>query len=100
MSKLNLKKQYEFVCNEYVIIFCDKQEIDFDGWVGDTIGGIACCNDFYFNFQDIVWDVNSNQPKGTIIDWYSQNLYSPENSKNYYSYTKFRENACCVARAK
>lgn len=87
--KLNkLKKQYEFVCNEYVYKFCNKQEMDFEGWVGDTIAGIALCNDFYFNFQDIVWDVNTKQPKGSIVDWYYQNLDTPEKSINYYSYTK------------
>ena len=88
-TKLNeLKKQYEFVCNEYVTKFCNKQEMDFEGWVGDTIGGIAYCNDFYFNFQDIVWDVNSKQPKGAIVDWYYENLEIPEKSINYFSYTK------------
>lgn len=87
--KLNeLKKQYEFVCNEYVTKFCNKQELIFEGWVGDTIGGIACCNDFYFNFEDIVLDINSKQPKGAIIDWYYSNLEEAEKSINYYSYTK------------
>lgn len=88
-TKLNeLKKQYEFVCNEYVVKFCNKQEMEFEGWVGDTIGGIAYCNDFYFNFQDIVWDINSKQPKGAIIDWYYKNLEEEGKSINYFSYTK------------
>lgn len=87
--KLNkLKEQYEFVCNEYVNAFIKKQSMSFNGWVGDEIGGIALCNDFYFNFQDIVWDVNTKQPKGSIVDWYYQNLDTPEKSINYYSYTK------------
>ncbi len=87
--KLNkLKKQYLFVCNEYVIKFCNKQDMEFSGWVGDDVGGVALCNDFYFNFHDIVWDVNSKQPKGVIVDWYYQNLEVAEKSINYYSYTK------------
>lgn len=87
--KINqLKNQYELVCNEYVAKFCSKQEMNFEGWVGDTIGGIACCNDFYFNFQDIVWDINSEQPKGIIVDWYYENLEIPKKSINYFSYTK------------
>lgn len=88
MNINDLKKQYELVCNEYVKIFCKKQELDFEGWVGDTVGGIAYCSDFYFNFHDIVWDVNSKQPKGAIIDWYYGNLDMPEKSINYFSYTK------------
>lgn len=89
MKKINkLKKQYELVCNQYVDLFCKKQDMSFNGWVGNTIGGIALCNDFYFNFHDIVWDINSNQPKGSIIDWYYDNLENTEKSINYYSYTK------------
>lgn len=83
-----LKKQYEFACNEYIKRFCKKQEMDFEGWVGDTIGSVAYCNDFYFNLQDIVLDINSKQPKGAIVTWYYENLETPENAINYYSYTK------------
>lgn len=83
-----LQNKYESVCNEYIDAFIKKQSMSFEGWVGDTIGGIALCNDFYFNFQDIVWDINSKQPKGSITDWYYQNLDAPEKSINYYSYTK------------
>jgi hypothetical protein len=87
--KLNeLQKQYEFVCNEYVGRFCNKQEMEFEGWVGNTIGEIAYCNDFYFSFQDIVLDMNSKQPKGAIIDWYYENLDIPEKHINYLSYIK------------
>lgn len=83
-----LKKQYEFVCNEYVTIFCKKQDMSFEGWVGEIVGGTANCNEFYLNFQDIVWDINSKQPKGSILDWYNENLENSENAINYYSYTK------------
>jgi hypothetical protein len=87
--KLNeLKKQYEFVCNEYVKQFCKKQEMDFEGWIADIVGSVACCGDFCFSFQDIVWDMNSNQPKGAIVDWYYSNLKIPGKSINYYSYTQ------------
>lgn len=89
-TKLNkLKKQYEFVCNEYVTKFCNKQELDFDGWVGDNIGCIAYFGDvFFFNFQDIVWDINTKQKKGLIIEWLYESIDNAENSINYYSYTK------------
>jgi hypothetical protein len=88
-KKINeLKKEYESICKEYVSKFCSKQEMEFEGWVGDTIGGVALCNDFYFNFQDIVWDINSKQPKGLIVKWYYDNLEAPEKSINYFSFTK------------
>lgn len=88
-TKINhLKKQYTFVCNAYVAKFCKKQEMDFEGWVADTTGGIACCNDFFFNLYDIALDVNTKQPKCAIVSWYYQNIDNPQKSINYYSFTK------------
>jgi hypothetical protein len=88
-KKINeLKKEYELICNEYVKLFCDKQELEFNGWVADVIGGVVHCSDFYFNFQDIVWDINSKQPKGLIIEWYYNRIDDTHKSINYYSYTK------------
>ena len=47
--KLNqLKKQYEIVVSEYIQKFCNKQELDFEYWVGNDIGGIACFGDIHF----------------------------------------------------
>jgi len=83
-----LKKDYEKVCNQYMKLFCEKQDIGFDGFVNDDIGGIALCSDFFFNFQDIVCDVNAKIPKGVIIEWYDAQLENPEKAINYYSYTK------------
>jgi hypothetical protein len=87
-----LKEQYEFVCNEYVQKFCNKQGIEFDGWVGNEIGGIASfISQYFFNFSDIVWDVNSKQPKGLILKWQDDCVNHVENlgkSINYFSYSK------------
>lgn len=82
-----LEKVYESVCNECVNIFCEKQEMSNEGWVGDEIGGIACCSDFYFNLHDIILDIKNKQPKGLIIDWYYSCLDNPEKTINYKSYT-------------
>ena len=88
--KLNkLKEQYEFVVSEYVQKFCNKQEVSFEFWVADQIGGIASFGDIlYFNFMDIVWDINSKQPKNQIIDWIYESVDNPEKSINYFSYSK------------
>ena len=88
MKKSKLQKKYEDACNQYVQRFCQKQEMDFEHWVGDEIGGIAVCNDFFFNLHDIIWDINSEQPKELIIDWYYDTLDHTEKEMNYYSYTK------------
>jgi len=86
-----LKLKYENICNEYIAQFCKKQLFDYEdaSWVGDVVGGIVQVSDFYFNFSDIVWDVNSNQDPNVIIDWYNDSIENlKEKSINYYSYTK------------
>jgi hypothetical protein len=84
----NLKKVYEKACNDYVKLFCEKQEMEFDYWIGNEVGGVAEINDCFFNFSDIVLDVNAKIQKGVIIDWYYANLDNPKKQINYYSYTK------------
>jgi len=83
----------EFVCNEWVQKFCNKQQIDFDGWVGDEIGGIAsfACQ-YFFNLSDIILDLKTKQPKGQILDWQSDgvdfNMFNDNQQHiNYKSYT-------------
>lgn len=83
-----LEKKYNQVCQEYVDLFCEKQEMDFEHWVGSQFGGVVVCSDMYFNFQDLVWDVNSKQPKDLITEWYYETLDNPERSINYYSYSQ------------
>ena len=88
MNIEKLKKQYEGCCNQYAKAFCKKQGFEFDGFVGDDIGGIVMCNDMFLNLHDVVWDVNSNQPKGLISEWYYSCFEDPQNSINYFAYTK------------
>lgn len=86
-----LKEDYEDACNEYVYLFCKKQDMEFQGWIGDIVGGTAYCSDLCFNFLDIVWDVNTNQEAGKITDWYFSAMDSVEDSVNYYTYTKINQ---------
>lgn len=79
-----LEKDYEKACNHYIRLFSKKNDIKFDYWIANLIGGVAAFGDYYFNFQDIIWDVNSEQLPGTILKWYEEML---ENNKTYYQYT-------------
>jgi hypothetical protein len=93
MKLQELKKQYEFACNEYVQKFANKQQIEFDGWVGGEIGGLAIfSHDYFFNISEIILDINSKQPKGLILQWQNDGVeYNfPTDKKkniNYKSYT-------------
>ena len=86
-----LKKEYEAICNEYIEMFCKKQDMIFYGWVAGQIGGVAYTSDFFFNFSDIMLDINTNQKKGFILDWYDDILDMAMAGKtiiNYVSYIK------------
>lgn len=83
-----LQVRYEKVCNEYIKQFCQKQDVEFGYWINNVVGETSYIDDYFFDFQDIAWDINSNQPKGCIISWYNDNLIDLAKSINYYSYTK------------
>lgn len=86
-------KSYECACNEAIEEFCKKQDIEFDGWVSDEIGGIALfISQYSFSIDDIILDLRTKQPKGLILQW--QDDYIEESIKvnfplnlNYKSYT-------------
>ena len=86
-----LKNRYYEICNEIVAEFCKKQEIDFDSWVGDRVGEIALIGDYYLNFSDILQDLNTNQEKWFIFQWYNDSVDNAIKNKfpiqiNYQSY--------------
>jgi len=85
-----VKKEYEKSCNEYVKIFCKKNEIDFDYWIGNEIGGCASfCEQYYFNLSDIIYDVNNHCKKGLILEWQDDSTENSERGNiNYSSYSK------------
>lgn len=86
----DLESRYENICNEYIKLFCSKQGIDFDFWMGGKVGGCASfCEQYSFNLQDIIWDINNKCKKGLILQW--QNDYIENQDKkmiNYFSYSK------------
>ena len=84
MSKL--KENYKKACTDYIDVFCKQQGFEFENWVGDIIGEIAVCGDMYFNFNDIVHHIDTNQPKGLIIDWYYDCVDNEAQTINYRSY--------------
>lgn len=81
-----LLENYEKAVNEIIYNFCEKQGLDFEYWVGDHVGEVACFGDVFLNFDDIVHDLKNNAPKGLIIDWYFQQLENKNQKINYRSY--------------
>jgi hypothetical protein len=88
-----LLNNYDSNCNELINAFIYKQELDFDGWIGDNIGEVASfSSEYFFNLSDIIIDLKTNQPKGLILEWQNNSTeFNLEKKKqeyiNYKSYT-------------
>lgn len=56
-------------------IFEKKQDLSFDGFVGDDPSGVACFGEYYsFNISDIYHDLKTQQPQGLIKEWFETNI--------------------------
>jgi hypothetical protein len=82
-----LENAYNKVVHSYIKLFCHKQGIDFDFWIGGQIGGIASFNDWYhYNFLDIKFDIDSNQPVHRILNYFDESVEYSDVKINYTSY--------------
>lgn len=82
-----IRKKYVEACTRYVTLFCEKQELDFDFWVADRVGGTFFCGDYFFDIQDVIFDLETNQPKEAILDWYCENINDSNTKVSYLSYS-------------
>lgn len=91
MKTQNLIRTYEQSVNALVKAFCQKQYVKFDVdmWA-DRVGGVILIRDYYYlNFSDIYYDMETEQPKGMIFDWYNYLEHNKDKSfVNYESYIK------------
>jgi len=91
-----LKHNYIKACMAYVKKFSDKQELEFEDFLGleDYDCSVAQFGDYYFNLSDIIYDIETNQPAGLIMQWqddsidYNMNIDTFGDTINYKSYSK------------
>jgi len=86
-----LQKNLKKAIDDYITAFEKKQDIEFEQFVDDSIIGIVVFADYYFNMSDIVLDINANQPKDSIFNWYNETIDAAMAEKqtiNYLSWTK------------
>lgn len=82
---------YKGICNDLVKLFAEKQDLEFYGWAGGTVGEVAGFADYFFNLSDIIYDLETNQKKGLIMEWndyYMEAHYDKKDHVNYKSYSK------------
>lgn len=78
MDRESIKRDYETACNNYLKLFCEKHDFDYEyailNWVGDCIGETVEVADFYIDFQTIKEDIDSDAPKDEFIKYYDDCL--------------------------
>ena len=92
---ISLYNKLETSIKKYVELFAIKHEMEFDFWVADLSGTIACFSmDYYVNFEDIRLDLEKDAPKDLFFEWYDLALDLHTEDKphiNYYSFLKSRK---------
>lgn len=88
LTLLEIKERLDNCIDLYTDLFCKKQEVFADGWIGEIKGGINCFADAYLSFEDIRIDLELDAPKGLIFEWFWDNVENEGKEINYYSYVK------------
>ena len=72
----DLKEEYAKVCNAYRKLLCEHFDIDFDNsfWVGGDVGRVLELNDYYVNFDDVIYLVDNNISFDVFSEWYDYNI--------------------------
>lgn len=82
METKELKQKYEECCNEYLKLFCDKHDYDYesalDSWVANEIGGVCLCGDYSVSFDDMKTDIDLDASKKDFNEYYGYALEAHE----------------------
>ena len=76
---------YEYATRNLIKEFCRKQDLQFEFDNYDIVKGVVCLSDYFFNIEDIYFDMKHNLPKDKILQWYDYRLMHDTNI-NYRSY--------------
>lgn len=82
MSKEQAREYFIKGCNEYLRLFCEKHDYDYeeakDSWVANCVGDVTCVGDIFVGMQTIITDIEMDAPKEEFIKWYDYNLVANE----------------------
>ena len=82
MSKAKAREYFVKGCNEYLRLFCEKHDFDYEeakeSWVANCVGDVTCVGDIFVGMQTIITDIEMDAPKEEFIKWYDYNLVAHE----------------------
>jgi len=87
MDVKNFKRYYEMVAEMYVVYFASMYEFDLRDidWVADDVGGVLCCGDYFFGYDDVRYCVDNQLKWEVLIGYYDYAIINKNriNLKNY-----------------
>lgn len=82
MSKEKAREYFVKGCNEYLRLFCEKHDFDYEeakeSWVANCVGDVTCVGDIFVGMQTIITDIEMDAPEMEFIKWYDYNLIAHE----------------------
>lgn len=82
MSKEKAREYFVKGCNEYLRLFCEKHDFDYeeakDSWVANCVGDVTCVGDIFVGMQTIITDIEMDAPEEEFLKWYGYNLVANE----------------------
>lgn len=93
---MTLKQQYFSIVLKYTKKFCKKHDIEFEYWAAGDIGTVAFMADYFFNFDDMRFDIDEDIPVGKITEWYEEGVENSIEDKlwpNYKNWLKMEKKA-------
>lgn len=95
MSKDKAREYFVKGCNEYLRLFCEKHDFDYEeakeSWVANCVGDVTCVGDIFVGMQTIITDIEMDAPEEEFIKWYDYNLVAHEfgfNTPNFESWLR------------
>ena len=81
-----MRKKLDKILEKYIKKFEKKHGLTFEFAVSDDLMGViffGCV--FYFDINNIIYDIDTKQPEGLIIDW----LYDTMNHDKYINFQSY-----------
>ena len=95
MSKDKAREYFVKGCNEYLRLFCEKHDFDYEeakeSWVANCVGDVTWVGDIFVGMQTIITDIEMDAPEDEFIKWYDYNLVAHEfgfNTPNFESWLR------------
>ena len=81
-----MRNKLDKVLGKYIRKFEKKHGLRFEFAVADDLMGVICFGDvLFFDINNIIYDIDTKQPKGLIIDW----LYDTMNQDKYINFQSY-----------